>query len=471
VRRGPKSTTGVPPVPGEPGGSREVSGRRPGGRDVCPASRFRGKKDSTRSSPSGRTSPEPIGFGEASDRVADLPAQSLRLAEQVITAASRERPADAALRDTLRKVPDLSPADARAISRAVFSYYRWFGWLERHRPLAAQLHHALELAKAFAERPETFSDGKLVQRAVPSWLHDQLAVTPGWVRALQTEPRVWLRAKLGQGTALAGRLGRCRIPPAPALADAIEYRGDEDLFRSREFHAGEFEIQDVTSQAVGLVCDPHAGETWWDACAGEGGKTLHLSELMRNRGLIWASDRALWRLRQLKRRAARAGCFNYRTVSWDGGPKLPTKTRFDGVLVDAPCTGVGTWQRNPQARWTTTPGDVAELAALQLRLLTHAAVVVKPGGRLIYSVCTLTRAETEDVAQISSERFPEFEPVSVPNPWRAEKAGQGGGAGKSIEGSPAAEVGRASSHLWLWPQDTGGNGMFVAVWRRRPTRG
>jgi len=172
--------------------------------------------------------------------------------------------------------------------------------------------------------------------------------------------------------------------------------------------------------------------------------------LMANQGLIWASDRAGWRLRQLKRRAGRAGCFNYRAVVWDGGSNLPTRTRFDGVLLDAPCTGVGTWQRNPQARWTTTPADVAELATVQLNLLAHTAPAVKPGGRLIYAVCTLTRAETGEVARIFAERFPEFEPASIRSPW------------EEIHQTP---------YLRLWPQDTGGNGMFLAAWQRKPTGG
>jgi len=354
------------------------------------------------------------------------------------------------LRETLRRLPTLGAEDRRATSRAVFSYYRWFGWLDSKRSLRAQVTHALELADAFAERPDTFSDEKLVQRTVAPWVREQCEVTPAWAHAMQEEPRLWLRAKKGQGTALARKLGRCWIPRTPALADAVQYQGDEDLFRSREFHAGEFEIQDVASQAVGLICDPKPGETWWDACAGEGGKTLHLSDLMANKGLIWASDRAQWRLRQLKRRAGRAGCFNYRAVLWDGGAKLPTKTRFDGVLVDAPCTGVGTWQRNPQARWTTTPADVAELAAVQLSLLSHTAPAVRPGGSLIYAVCTMTRAETEGVAVAFAERFLEFEPASLQNPW-----------GASNQKPP----------LWLWPQETGGNGMFLAVWRRGPGTG
>ena len=163
------------------------------------------------------------------------------------------------------------------------------------------------------------------------------------------------------------------------MPDALVYEGETDLFKTPEFQAGEFEIQDISSQAVGLLCDPKPGETWWDACAGEGGKLLHLSDLMQNKGLIWASDRAAWRLQKLKRRTARAKAFNYRAALWEGGAKLPTKTKFDGVLVDAPCSGVGTWQRNPHARWTTTVEDVQELAEVQKRLLTNVAAVGEAG--------------------------------------------------------------------------------------------
>jgi 16S rRNA (cytosine967-C5)-methyltransferase len=167
---------------------------------------------------------------------------------------------------------------------------------------------------------------------------------------------------------------------------------------------------------------------------------------MDNRGLIWASDRALWRLQKLKRRAARAKVFNYRVASWDGGPKLPTKTKFDGVLIDAPCSGVGTWHRNPHARWTTTPEDVQELAQLQLQLLMNAAAAVKPGGKLVYAVCTLLRAETTEVVARFSREQPSFERVALANPLKPESA-------------PKPE-------LYLWPQHHGGNGMFIAVWKK-----
>jgi len=141
--------------------------------------------------------------------------------------------------------------------------------------------------------------------------------------------------------------------------------------------------------------------------------------------------------------------FNYRSVFWDGGAKLPTRTKFDGVLVDAPCSGIGTWQRNPQARWTTTPDDVRELSEIQRRLLANAAPSVKPGGKLIFSVCTLARAETTEVVDHFNASRPEFEPLVWPE----------------ISGSQRPFTPAAAKIIW--PQDLDGNGMFIAGWRRK----
>ena len=372
----------------------------------------------------------------------------------VIAAASRTKPADAALRATLRVAGGLSAEESREVSRAVFAYYRWIGWLDRNLPVDEQGEQALEFSRRFADAPESFSDDELVARAVPEWAKAEIDVTPEWARVIQEEPVLWLRARRGQGEKLAGKLGGGAVHAETAaestgeytLPDGVLYDGEEDLFRTPEFQAGEFEIQDISSQAVGFLCGPKPGELWWDACAGEGGKTLHLSDLMQNKGHIWASDRAEWRLKKLKLRAGRAGCFNYRASLWDGGERLPMRTKFDGVLVDAPCSGTGTWQRNPHARWTTTPEDVRELAEIQKRLLANVAPAVKPGGKLVYSVCTLTRAETSGVAAEFSKAHPEFTMLPLTNPFQ-----------------PLAT---ASPKLLLWPQDTGGNGMFVASWWR-----
>ena len=369
----------------------------------------------------------------------------IRITEAVVEKVDREHPADAVLRLVLKRCQP-SPDIARRVSRAVFAYYRWRGWLDHHEYLPRQLTAAWQLAERFERSPRSFTDDELRRRAVPDWTAEEVEVSIEWLRALQREPALWLRARAGQGGALAQKLQQCRPAGDGRLAEALEYHGDEDLFQTEGFKAGEFEIQDLSSQWVGWLCDPKPGETWWDACAGEGGKLLHLSDLMQNKGLIWASDRAEWRLDKLRRRAARARVFNYRLAPWDGGERLPTKTKFDGVLVDAPCSGVGTWHRNPHGRWTTTRADVAELGELQGRLLAHASAALKPGGRLVYAVCTLTRSESVAVAENFERRCPDFKALPLADPFEPEA--------------------RPVAQLWTWPQDRSGNGMVVAAWRR-----
>jgi len=387
------------------------------------------------------------------------------IAAEVIRQTGKDKPADAALREVLKQIKDLAPFDATEIARTVFIYYRWHVWLRDERGVESKMRLALRLDERFRVNESNIPLPELRAKAVPAWTAAEVDVTDDWLLSLQREPKLWLRAKRGTAGTLAEKLGLAQerraqtrrdvetdqlagtVPGAP-LADVIHYTGEEDLFKTPEFHAGEFEIQDIASQMVGLLCDPKPGEAWWDTCAGEGGKTLHLSDLMQNKGLIWASDRAEWRLTKLKRRAGRAKAFNYRSVFWDGGAKLPTKTKFDGVLVDAPCSGIGTWQRNPQARWTTTVDDVRELAEIQKRLLTHVAPSLKRGGKLIFSVCTLTRVETTEVVDDFNAKFAaEFEPMALPD---------------IVSGSQQSAATRT-----IWPQDLGGNGMFIAGWRRK----
>ncbi len=373
-------------------------------------------------------------------------ATRMELVERILSKATPTIPADLLLRQTLARRKQLSRGDGAWVSRAVFSWFRWKPWLDTTAPLAAQVDQALALADDFAIHPSTLPEAELA-RTVPTWTAEVMDAPLVWLRSLQAEPVLWLRSRVGHAEAVLETLGNCERSTFQAFSQACRYDGEEDLFRHPLFQAGKFEIQDLASQAVGLVCAPQEGETWWDACAGEGGKTLHLSDLMGGKGLVWSSDRAEWRLQRLKQRAARAGCFNYRSVVWNGGAKPPTKTLFDGVLVDAPCSGIGTWGRNPHARGSTRREDVEELAVVQRSLLDHVAGSIRPGGRLVYAVCTLSRAETAGVADAFQAAHPEFEPLGVVNPFAPDQA--------------------PSPRMWLWPQDTGGNGMFIAVWRRR----
>ena len=360
-----------------------------------------------------------------------------------VIAAAEQKRSDVVLRDALRTA-DLSPLEKTQVTHLVFSYYRWLGWLDTKKPLRANLEVVNELVETFAAKPETFRDDDLVSRALPSWAKEVMPVSAAMARAFQHEPRLWLRARVGKGKELAAKLNNS-IPHA-ALSDALWFKGREDLFRTSLFHEGQFEVQDLSSQAVGHVCAPTPGQTWWDVCAGEGGKTLHLCDLMQNKGTVWASDPAEWRLASLKRRAGRAKLFNYRLAPWTHKEHLPTKTKFDGILVDAPCSGTGTWGRNPQARWTTTMRDVNELAEIQRGIMDKVAGSVKPGGKIVYAVCTLAAPETNAVADAFAKEHPEFEPLEFANPLDPAKKG---------------------FRFELLPQETEANGMFVAAWRRK----
>jgi 16S rRNA (cytosine967-C5)-methyltransferase len=374
-------------------------------------------------------------------------AKFINNAARVLKLVQAGTPADQALRESLTQDRHYTaPLERREISRAVFAYFRWWRWLDPKESLQKQLGAALALRERFAGNPAGIKAEALAARAVPDWAKAEMDSVPvDWLRQLQREPTLWIRPKQGFEDKVAAALGHCTPATLPQLStfgsqlSAFRYSGITDLYRTAEFQNGAFEIQDLASQLVSHACAPQPGETWWDACAGEGGKTMHLSDLMQNKGLLWASDRSARRLAKLKERAARAQVFNFRTAAWEGGAQLPTKTKFDGVLVDAPCSGLGTWQRNPHARWTTLPGDVSELATVQRRLLDHVAPALKPGGRLVYAVCTLSRAETTAVADAFTSAHPEF--------------------------SPAPVLGQ-TPQLTLWPQDLNANGMFIASWRK-----
>jgi 16S rRNA (cytosine967-C5)-methyltransferase len=367
-----------------------------------------------------------------------------------VVAASRRQPADAVLREYLGRHDRLRPGEKRAISRAVFAYFRWWRWLDQEAALPVQVGEAVDQQARFDRDPLGVKAEALAARAVPEWLKDEMDLPAEFLRQLQREPVLWLRARPGSGAALAGRLGACTAfapptasggPPPPGATDALRYAGPTNLFLTEEFRTGAFEIQDLASQWVSWVAAPQPGETWWDACAGEGGKALHLADLMANRGVVWATDRSARRLDVVRRRASRAKLFNLRIAA-----RAPRGPIFDGILVDAPCSGVGTWQRNPHARWSTTPIDVRELAQVQAQLLAAAAGQLKPGGRLIYSVCTLTRSETAGVINAFTAAHPDLEPLAL-----------------AVPGQPAGAPGA----VLLWPQCLESNGMAVAAWRRR----
>lgn len=169
----------------------------------------------------------------------------------------------------------------------------------------------------------------------------------------------------------------------------------EGIFKTDAFANGAFEVQDEGSQLITLLTGAKPGECIVDACAGNGGKSLFLSGLMKNKGTIIAFETSASKLANLRRRAARAGALNIRTVQTDRFDEY--KSRADCVFIDAPCSGMGVFRRNPDSKWRLAEKDITELSAKQKEIIREYSGLVKPGGRLVYATCTISREENEEV--------------------------------------------------------------------------
>ncbi len=214
------------------------------------------------------------------------------------------------------------------------------------------------------------------------------------------------------------------------------------LMASAPYKDGLVEVQDEGSQLVALLVGAKPGERVCDFCAGAGGKTLAIAATMENKGHVVACDVSAKRLEATTTRLRRAGVHNVERKALederDGWVKKH-KASFDRVLVDAPCTGTGTWRRNPDARWTLREGEIAELADKQRRILDSAARLVKPGGRLVYATCSLLSEENESQAEAFVAAHPEFRIVPVPEIWAAVAEGPCPSAGPYLTLNPARD--------------------------------
>ncbi len=224
------------------------------------------------------------------------------------------------------------------------------------------------------------------------------------------------------------------------------------------YREGAVELQDEASQIAALFVEPAPRNQVVDFCAGAGGKTLALAALMGNSGQIYALDQSARRLAGLQPRLARAGVRNVQTrvLKAEREPWLEAlEGRMDRVLVDAPCSGSGAWRRNPESRWRLDSEGLVKLQATQLRLLERAATLVRPGGRLVYSVCSVLLSEAEDVVASFQAVRPDFDVVPQAEVWRRALPGVEGAAGET------------APYLLLTPARHGTDGFFVAVLARR----
>jgi 16S rRNA (cytosine967-C5)-methyltransferase len=237
----------------------------------------------------------------------------------------------------------------------------------------------------------------------------------------------------------------------------LRVQGKPSLAKVDAFVRGAVEVQDEGSQLLALLLDAKRGEMVVDFCAGAGGKTLAIGASMRNTGRLYAFDTSAHRLDGLKPRLARSGLSNVHPAALaherdDRIKRLAGK--IDRVLVDAPCSGLGTLRRHPDLKWRQTPTSVAELALLQTAILQSAARMLKPGGRLVYATCSLLQQENEDVAQAFSIANPDFVPLDVAQELTQLK----------VENAATLCHGL---YLRLWPQRHGTDGFFAALWVRK----
>ena len=174
------------------------------------------------------------------------------------------------------------------------------------------------------------------------------------------------------------------------------------------FQEGWWTVQDASAQLVSHLLDPQPGEVIVDACAAPGGKTTHIAELMGDRGKIWACDRTASRLRKLQENVRRLGFKSIETITADSRNLTQLENSADRVLLDVPCSGLGTLHRHADARWRQTPTSVNELSQLQEELLSHVATLVKDGGVLVYATCTLDPRENENIIEAFLTKNPNW---------------------------------------------------------------
>ena len=399
------------------------------------------------------------------------------------------KPADRLLAATMRANHQLGSRDRRFISETVFSVLRWWGWLKPLAPqnyasphgwdrifLAAWLLEGDELPEAswlwlpksgltekqiplILEQPDAAARFRKLQiyweqrsefsweTLIPAWCLPEIKAPqglPALISQLQTRPPVWLRPQTEDPDKLIAELTTAgvQVEKFSKSFPALKLGSSRINLRTLPaFTAGRFEIQDISSQVIGAVCAARPGERWWDACAGAGGKSLQLGWQMQSKGSILATDIRAYKLEELAERARRAHLSNIRGKEWNDSLPPPSKTPFDGVLVDAPCSCSGTWRRNPDARWSTKPEELAELTELQGRILDAAAKGVAPGGRLIYATCSMFTRENSGVVEAFRQRHPEFRLDPFENPLNGQ---------------------RTDGTLQIWPGPVDGDAMYVA---------
>jgi 16S rRNA (cytosine967-C5)-methyltransferase len=357
------------------------------------------------------------------------------------------RPADAALRLFFRDHPELGQRDRGFVAELVFTVLRHLRLLEQLtgdpqprrlaltalslqlglsvRELAPNLERGDDTWLAQARAVDQAQLPPAVRLSLPDWLYERIAqersggeledMARGLLQPAPLDLRV--NTMLAKRDEVLAALERDGIPAAPTPYSPVGVRLDTKpaLQHHPLFLEGKVEVQDEGSQLLAYLVSPRRREMVVDFCAGAGGKTLALGALMRSEGRVYAFDTAEKRLSNLKPRLKRSGLSNVHPQLIAGAADVRVKrltSKIDRVLVDAPCSGLGTVRRNPDLKWRQGPQAVTEMAAKQRLILDAAARLVKPGGRLVYATCSLLQEENEAVVDAFLDTHPPFARVN-----------------------------------------------------------
>lgn len=386
--------------------------------------------------------------GIAEHKIATLAGNTLRaLSGSLDTLREQGLPADVFLRKHFRENRKFGSRDRHFLTKALFAYYRWYGWLEKVFPADTDLR--MYLLGAFAaegEMPLPFSlwcrelqlDEEKVTAAfagataeerlslligrdcgcsdrdlLSSWMLPMLSpgAAEGYLPWLRSRPPVWIRIQKNREWVFRdfrengieweenNRLpGSCRL---------ISH-GKVNLCLLPSYCGGSFEIQDYASQCIGYATGASGNEHWWDACAGGGGKTLLLATRLRESGgIVTATDIREHKLEETRIRAQRGSFENIRYAKWEHA----VKRQYDGVLADVPCSSSGRWRRNPEMRLVCSAEWLAQLTQTQYEILERVCGSVKPGGYLTYGTCSVFQCENQEIVSRFLAEHPDFEPA------------------------------------------------------------
>jgi len=411
-------------------------------------------------------------------------------AELVRLTLQFEHPADSVVSRFFREHRQLGPRERATLAETAYNVLRHklrFEYLARsgsgakERRLAILGFHAPrdflygainETEKTWLEgcdrvKPEEFLDRH--RHNLPEWMVEPLKAQLGdefWplVESLGQSATLDLRvnalhdkrADVQKELKLAG----IATAPTPYSPWGLRIQGKPALTKLDAFARGAIEVQDEGSQLLALLLDAHRGEMVVDFCAGAGGKTLAIGASMRNTGRLYAFDVSGHRLDALKPRLARSQLSNVHpaAIAHERDERVKRLAGdSDRVLVDSPCSGLGTLRRNPDLKWRQTPKALDELTVKQMAILQSAARLLKSGGRLVYATCSLLVQENEAIAQTFTQANPEFEVL---------------GAGAELERLKVPNAaslcsGDQEEFLRLWPHRHGTDGFFAAAWVKK----